>query len=160
MHNERIKQPGTALVREDNQGVMHENALPGLISVGQTDYVCVYSNAMWNDSGINVNVGQTYNIVVPAKEEWVGFGVRCGPNGYASTRTMRFLERFRRVSNRNWFQLIATVNRSRERPVVIASGLTTFTPITSGRLYFFSNGLPGIFWKSRGAIAIRVTRLS
>jgi hypothetical protein len=139
---------------------MRENPLPGAISVGQTDYVCVYCNAMWNDSAINFRPGQLYRVVVPSKEEWVGFGVRCGPNGYVSTQTMRFLERFHRVSNRNWFQLIATVDRSHEQPVVIAPGLTPFTPVTSGRLYFFSNGVPGIFWKSRGAIAIRVTRLS
>jgi hypothetical protein len=38
--------------------------------VGQTAYVCVHANRLWNDSGVDVVSGQAFSFAVPAAEKW------------------------------------------------------------------------------------------
>lgn len=130
-----------------------------LISVGQTAYVCVYADKPWNDSGIDVICGQSYNFTVPASETWIDSEKICGADGYASTWLMRHYEFSRRAPEAKWFQLIGTVGRSIKARVVVGSSLTDFLPPFPGRLYFFANDLPWMYWNNKGMLAVRVTRI-
>src|SRR5947199_6631150 len=58
---------------------------PRIIEVGETDYISVYANKIWNDSGIHVNWGQRYVIIVLGDEKWMGGSRVCSPNGYESS---------------------------------------------------------------------------
>jgi|ERR1700730_724538 len=127
-------------------------------AVGQTAYVSVYANKLWNDSGIDMTLGQSYTFVVPENEIWVDAAKICGPNGYTSSYLMRPWEILRRAPEANWFQLIATIGRSVKPRIAVGSNLTDFLPPFTGRLYFFANDLPWMYWNNNGTLAVRVTR--
>ena len=129
------------------------------LEIGQIGYISVFANRLWNDSGIDVICGQSYNFTVPASETWIDSGKICGANGHGSNRPMRPWEAFRRVPEAKWFQLIATIGRSAKARIVVGSSLTDFLPPFPGRLYFFANDLPWMYWKNKGMLAVRVTRI-
>jgi len=129
-----------------------------LLDVGEMVHVCVYADRLWNDSGIDVVRGQTYNFAVPNGEEWITGRTACGPDGCRSNWMIRPWESLRRVPEANWLQLIGTIGRSVKPPIVIGLGLIGFTPFYPGRLYFFANDLPCMYWNNKGVIALRITR--
>lgn len=131
---------------------------PMLMNIGQTAYGCVYADRLWNDSGIDVARGQTYNFTVPNGEKWIDWSKTCGADGYTSNWLIRPWESFRRVPEAKWFQLVGTIGRSIRPPIVIGSQLIGFSAPYPGRLYFFANHLPWMCWNNKGMIAVRITR--
>jgi hypothetical protein len=117
--------------------------------VGQTAYVCVHANRLWNDSGVDVVSGQAFRFAVPAAEKWTDWQKPCTADGYASSRFVRPLEFFRRVPKAGWLQLVGTIGKSITSPVVIGSKLLNFLPPFPGRLYLFANDVPWMYWNSR-----------
>jgi len=79
------------------------------LTIGETTYVAVEANKLWNDSGIHIVPGQTYNFIVPENEEWIDWNIPCSADGYRSTPLIRPWEMLRRVPNANWLQLIGTI---------------------------------------------------
>jgi hypothetical protein len=131
---------------------------PATMRIGQTAYVPVYANKLWNDSGVNVVSGQVFNFAVPAAEGWTHWRNRCDADGYSSTHLTRQLEIFRRVPKARWLQLIGTIDKSIKYPIVIGSQFLDFLPACPGRLYLFANDLPWMYWNNKGMIALRITR--
>ena len=129
------------------------------LGTGQTSHISVYANNRWNDSGVDVVSGQIYTFCVPASEKWIDSRTICGADGFASNWQMRPLELFRRAPEANWFRLIATIGRSTKRRIAVGSRLTDFLPPFPGRLYFFANDVPWMYWNNKGVIAVRVTRI-
>ena len=128
------------------------------MNVGETTYISVQADKLWNDSGVHVIPGQTYDFVVPESEKWIDWHIPCGADGYPSTPLLRPWEELRRVPLANWFQLIGTVGRSTKPPILIGSRLFNFLPPFPGRLYFFANDLAWMYWNNKGNIAVRLTR--
>jgi hypothetical protein len=128
------------------------------MNVGETTYVCVQADKLWNDSGVHVMPGQTYNFVVPENEKWIDWHIPCGAAGYPSTPLIRPWEELRRVPDANWLQLIGTIDRSAKPPIVIGSKLVDFSPPFPGRLHFFANDLAWMYWNNKGNLAVTVTR--
>jgi hypothetical protein len=131
---------------------------PPTIRIGQTAYVPVYANKLWNDSGVDIVSGQVFNFAVPTGEEWTDWRNRCDADGYSSTHLTRGLEIFRRVPKAKWLQLIGTIGKSVRSPVIIGSQFLEFLPPSAGRLYLFANDIPWMYWNNRGMIAVRITR--
>lgn len=131
---------------------------PTTMRIGQTAYVSVFADKLWNDSGINVVSGQAFTFTVPAGEIWIDWKTQCGADGYESNRFSRQWERFRRVPNASWFQLICTIGRSLSSPIVVGSRLLNVFPPVPGRLYLFANDIPWMYWNNSGMIAVRITR--
>jgi hypothetical protein len=138
--------------------VSGQEVSPISMNIGQTAYVCVYADRLWNDSGVDVASGQAYNFTVPNSEKWIDWRKKCGAGGYTSTFLLRPWESFRRVPEANWLQLIGTIGRSTEPPIAIGSQLIGFSPPYPGRLYFYANDLAWTCWNNKGVIAVRVTR--
>jgi hypothetical protein len=127
--------------------------------IRETAYVQVHADRRWNDSGIDVMLGQIYNFAVPRSEIWMHRHIQSDANGWTSSKLLlRVLERFRRVRKANWLELIGTIGKSSDAPLLIGSQLTAFTPRTSGRLYLFANGAHFTYWNNAGVVAVRVTR--
>jgi hypothetical protein len=131
---------------------------PATMRIGQTAYVPVYANKLWNDSGVDVVSGQVFSFTVPVGEEWSGWQKPCSANGYGSSCFVKPWEPFRRVPKVNWLQLIGTIGRSTKSPVIIGSKLLNFLPPLPGRLYLFANDVPWMYWNNQGMIAVRITR--
>jgi hypothetical protein len=131
---------------------------PATMRIGQTAYVPVYANKLWNDSGVDVVSGQVFNFAVPGAEQWIHWRNPCGADGYAASYCLRRLQLFRRIPKAKWLQLIGTIGKSIRSPVIIGSQLLNFLPPIPGRLYLFANDIPWMYWTNRGMIAVRITR--
>jgi hypothetical protein len=136
----------------------HQLDGPRTLRVGQTAYVPVYANRLWNDSGVDVASGQVFTFAVPASEEWSHGRRPCGADGHDSAPFNRRLQTFRRVPKASWLQLICTIGKSGRLSTIIGSNLFGFSPDYRGRLYLFGNDLPWTYWSNRGMIAVRITR--
>ena len=139
--------------------LLREPALTVSMTIGETRYVCVHANRPWNDSGIDVILGQIYNFTVPVGEMWTDSGKICGADGYRSDLLMRPWESFRRAPEAKWLQLIGTIGPSIKARVAVGASLTEFFPPFPGRLYFFANDLRWMYWNNKGMLAVRVTRI-
>jgi hypothetical protein len=126
--------------------------------IGETAYICVYANKPWNDSGINVVWGQRYNFRVPEGETWIYRRRTCNADGHPSTWLTRPWESLRRIPEARWFQLVGAIQRSTKSAIVIGRGLSDLLALYPGRLYFFANDLPWMYWSNTGTIAVRITR--
>jgi hypothetical protein len=143
----------------DRAGVTFQRLdAPCTMRIGQTAYVPVYANKLWNDSGIDVVSGQVFSFAAPPGQEWTYWQRRCSADGYASSVFGRPLEVFRRVPRADWLQLVCTIGKSSKRSTIIGSRLVDFAPAYRGRLYLFANDLPWMYWNNRGMIAVRITR--
>jgi hypothetical protein len=128
------------------------------MDVMQTVYVCVWAGRAWNDSGVDIAPGQTYNFVVPGGEKWGDSRLSCGADGYTSAFGFFRWEMLRRVRQAKWQQLIATIGKSGRQSIIVGSRMMDFSPSSAGRLYFFANGLTSLHSKNNGMIAVRITR--
>ena len=143
----------------DRAGVTFQRLVdPATMRIGQTAYVPVYANKLWNDSGVDIVSGQVFNFAAPAAEEWSRWRTRCNADGYSSTHLTRGLGIFRRVPKARWLQLIGTIGKSIRSPVIIGSQFLEFLPPSPGQLYLFANDIPWMYWNNRGMIAVRITR--
>ena len=107
------------------------------MNVGETTYISVRADKLWNDSGILVIPSQTYNFVVPENEKCIDWHIPCGADGYPSTPLLRPWEELQCVPDANGFELIGAVGGSTKPPIVIGSRLFNFSaPLRSlGRRY-------------------------
>jgi hypothetical protein len=91
---------------------------------------------------------------------WHDAKKECGPDGYKSSSfLLRACERFRRVPSANWFQLIGTIGHTTDGRFVVGADLLDFLPPFPGRLYFFANDLPFMYWNNTGVLSLRITRV-
>jgi len=112
----------------------------------------VHARRRWNDSGVVVEAGQRYRISVAPTETWKDWFVTSGPDGYTKC-ILKPLEFMRRASNAPWFALMASVNRS--EPIFVGQECE-FEADGSGRLEFFANDLPFMYWNNSGRITVSV----
>ena len=128
------------------------------LRIGETAYVCVHANKLWNDSGIEVVSGQRYNFRIPQGERWIGWRRTCNADGHSSTGLIRPFESLRRVPEARWLELMGTIGCSTKSAIRIGQGLSNLLVLFSGRLYLFANDLTWMYWKNKGTLAVRITR--
>lgn len=127
------------------------------LTPGKSAEVMVHSELPWNDTRIDLVKGETYTFKVFGEQIWQDASIPCTADGYDLAK-LRIFERFRRVSDQNWFKLIGTIRRSLDNTIVIGTGLESFTPSVSGRLYCFANDLRLMYCNNHGAIRLVVSR--
>jgi hypothetical protein len=162
---------GPFLSKDDDPKTNSENLVrPGLsarsdstfhssLRIGETAYVYVHANKLWNNSEIDVVWGQRYSFRVPQGERWLGRRRTCNANGYSSAGLIRSLESLRRIPEARWLELIGAIGCSTKSAIRIGQGLSNLLVLFSGRLYFFANDLPWMYWNNKGMLAVRITRL-
>jgi hypothetical protein len=129
------------------------------MKVGEQTYISVDAGRIWNDSRIDVAVGESYDFNVPNGEVWTDWTIPCDADGYVSTPSIRLWEPLRRVPSENWFKLIGVVGKSTDASIVIGSSLSNFSTTIPGRLFFFANDLWWMYWNNKGRIGVWVKRL-
>jgi len=138
--------------------VARDSPILDSIGIGETAYVCVHANKLWNDSGIDVAWGQRYTFSVARGEKWIGGQRTCGPDGYLPARSARLSKFLRRVPEARRFQLIGAVGRSTKSAIIIGHQLPDFLVLFPGRLYLFANDLAWMYWNNEGMLAVRIKR--
>lgn len=117
----------------------------------------VYARQFWNDSYIDLIEGATY--LFNAQGTWLDFIIPCGPDGYTSLFYQEKLERLLRLPNKKWFTLCGTLDRDDHTAFVIG-GSCLYTAQNMGRLYCFTNDIPGWYWNNFMSVQVSVKRVS
>ena len=128
------------------------------MQVGETRTVAIDSREHWNDTGITFVAGGRYRAEAVGK--WHDAGKECDASGWESDSALiRDLEHFRRVRDANWFALIGAIDRDRATEFLIGSACDITAP-RDGELTCFANDAPFMYWNNKGAIELRVTRMT
>ena len=126
--------------------------------VGESTEFWVHAQVPWNDSGVDLVTGATYNFVVDGSQTWNDFSIVSSADGYRSRPGQRIWENLRRMPAANWFMLIGTIGKSMDCPFIIGSRLLHFTAAIPGRLYCFANDLRFMYWNNSGSIKVEIAR--
>ena len=142
-------------------------ATAGQLEVGEKITVDIVARRYWNDTGLYVTVGQSYQFT--ARGTWIVFYIPCAADGYPTPgwllqgppgRLTRMVQRLRRVPEGNWFVLVGAVRAAGQyQNFVCGSSREAHMP-ASGQLEFFANDVPGFYWNNFGSIQLEITRLS
>jgi hypothetical protein len=126
------------------------------MEIGDTALATISARQRWNDTGIDLVAGGTYEMSACGK--WTDWTWTCDADGYTSTRwPMRVAERFRRAQFAPWFALMGALDRDRHEAFIVGrQGVVS--PATSGRLYCFANDVVAMYWNNTGHIELTVTR--
>ena len=137
--------------------------LPGSLATAVID-----SKLMWNNTGIWLEAGKTYNVHAP--HTWIDAYINTTADGYESfdsqvrwyARPILYAsESLRRQPQQNWFKLIGCINKTGCMPF---GSQYTFTAPSSGYLTCYANDYTSIFANgysnNKGSITITVTRVS
>lgn len=131
---------------------------PVRLSPGQKMTVGVHAINKWNDTTLEVFLGETY--LFEASGRWYDAGDPCGPAGYPSPNLFfRLVQWMRRVPKANWFALIGTVGQKASNPFVIGDQAQV-TISENGVLHCFANDLPFMYRNNSGWVKLTVTRMS
>jgi WD40 repeat protein len=116
--------------------------------------VLIASTELWNDTGVHVQKGKTYELV--ATGVWNDASIVTDPNGYDSVNFFqRATERLRRMPGSRWFALIGALDRRRDTQFLIGAGMR-YTATDDGELTCFANDLRGFYFNNRGGITLTV----
>ncbi len=127
------------------------------LAIGESTTVPVDSRRVWNDSGILLEASGVYDFSVEGDQLWYDWRQKCGADGY-SLSSLRYWERFRRIKNSRWFELIGTVGRSYASVLRIGKSLQGFAPAANGELCCFANDIILMYWNNMGTIHLTVSR--
>jgi len=150
------------LHRPDGKGAALAPASAMELKVGEKKTVDVAARRYWNNTGLHVTAGQTYQLA--AYGTWADLYIRCGADGYRTlggwSLPALIAEGLRRVPDGKWFVLAGAVRAAKEcRYFVVGSSREVCMP-SSGQLAFFANDVPGCYWNNLGSIRLEITRLS
>ena len=109
-------------------------------------------------SVISVEAGRQYTF--GARGIWIDAYIKCGPEGY-SVWWLRLFEPLRVLPTANWFCLVGRFDRDeRDVPAMMIEigARCTWTAAADGKITFFANDVPGMYWNNRGEVALEILR--
>ena len=119
------------------------------MNVGDRKSFSVNARSFWNDSGINLAAGATYDFA--AQGTWIDLIIPSGPDGYPGLFYQHTLEPSLRFPGAKWFALCGALDRDSQRAFLIGKA-GRYTCPTSGRLYCFANDVPSWYWNNFGHV--------
>jgi hypothetical protein len=128
-----------------------------MLSIGESATAKISAIEKWNDTGIHLVADQEYRFT--ATGQWIDWTIACDANGYPSPHwVLKISERWRRVTNENWFALIGAINFN-ERNFFAIGEERTLVMSESGTLTCFANDVPFMYWNNQGCVQLTVTRV-
>lgn len=135
----------------DDEGAEMNN--PNRLEVGESKTVAVDAIEFWNNASIDVEIGETYNIV--STGNWVDLNIETDADGFSDPLLDNF-SHLKRVPEANWFELIAAVDSSN---FYIVGSSAEINFMHSGSLSFFANDAEDFYDNNLGSISTVVTRI-
>ena len=157
-HNNCHREP-RLVVQDPKHRAAGRNRIAVLRTMDTGDQVIVKIDArkIWNHTGVIVKAGETYGFTATGR--WVDWFIPHNPNGDPSASWyMRFVQRWRRVKDANWFALIGAVNNDKATAFVIGDG-GVHKMTGSGELTCFANDIIWLYWNNHGQIELLVSRI-
>jgi hypothetical protein len=118
-----------------------------------TELIKVSSRKSWNETDLEVHPDEEYEFM--AIGHWNDMLVESGANGYSKTY-MKPFDNLKRSPLNNWFALMGSINKQFD---FLIGGYKKLVFDTSGKLSFYANDVPGLYWNNSHSITLFVTRL-
>lgn len=129
-------------------------------------FVTVHARMRHNSTGIIMKAGSTYRVSVDDSEKWRDGKISCNANGWSTDGVrppmhwiIKKTERWRLVSDADWFMLAGTYARHRDQVFAIGSH-SEFIAIHDDELLLYANDLPWMFWNNRGNLRVSIEHLT
>ena len=158
------------LLLENTMGCLPPPA-PAALRPGQAVTVSVPARCTWSNTGVMMQPTETYELA--ASGTWKdGLTPACGPGGYDTSSLWRgslfnraeaweldHSESWRRQPHHRWFSLTGCIGKS-EAECFLIGAHHVLSPRRAGVMHVFPNDVPGMYWNNKGAILLRITRLT
>lgn len=135
------------------------------LQVNQKAIMNIYSDCMWNNTGIKLIAGQTYKF--DATGTWTDLTINVDANGYVyndprvpwySKLGLYVTQPFRRQPTSTWFKLIGCLDN--ESSCFEIGKSSVIKPNKSGILFCYANDLSIAYGNNSGYIELSITRLA
>lgn len=122
------------------------------LSIHQQTTVTIFAKQRWNDTGVEVENGETY--LLEAAGKWRDLVITTDADGY-SNWYMWLFNRFKRFKQAKWFTLIGCINKSGD---FIIGKTTKKNFKESGKLYCYANDGWCFYSNNFGSLELTITR--
>jgi len=128
------------------------------MKVGQNCSVDISARCPCNWTGVTLVAGGLYRF--SADGCWTDWYIKHGPAGDPSSSFyLRLFEKFRRIPDRPWFELIGAIDCDLSSAFPIGKG-TQYTGLRDGQLTCFANDVKGFYFNNRGKITVCIARIA
>jgi hypothetical protein len=144
---------------------------PTRLDIGEDRLINVHSNQKYNASRVLVKEGDQLVFSVDKKQVWYDGDFECNPTGWKADNkvdnrlvrwAIKFKEDDRRFPAANWFEVIASINKSDDNLIRVLDHTKkekAYTCQVAGEIHMFANDLKSKYGNNRGSVAISVKRV-
>jgi len=131
------------------------------LNIGESAYVIVRAEVMWNASNILVRKGEHYHFWTRDVWYWYDKDIEATPDGQIDTPwLLRGLpDVLKRCSAANWYALVGSVGKKGRNQFVIGSRCEDVEMPTDGELLFFANDVRTHYSNNHGQLRLEIERI-
>lgn len=131
--------------------------MPKPLALQQTENLTVYAEERWNQSGVLLETGATYQFEVVSYPLWKDGIIHTDPNGFFRWWLSPF-SFLTRMPSAKWFELIGTIGRDEVRCFKIGKGREYSMEGEAGELFLFANDISFMYYNNEGSLRLSVKR--
>ena len=120
--------------------------------LNNTELIQVSSKKRWNETAVEVYPGEEYEFL--AVGTWADLFNKAGADGYDNA-FLHLFDKLKRDPVHKWFALMGTINKQFHFLVGECNKLKFDV---GGKLSFYANDIPGLYWGNSKSISLFVTR--
>jgi hypothetical protein len=131
------------------------------LKIGQSAYVLVRAEAMWNSSDILVRKGEHYRFRARNVWYWYDNDIESTPDGQIDKPwVLRALPAvIKRCDSAEWYALVGCVGKKTRNQFLIGSGCNDAEMPADGELLFFANDVRTHYSNNHGQLRLDIERI-
>lgn len=132
------------------------------LALGESLVVNVLAKEPWNDTRLQVEPGDTYDLQTLPEQLWEDDTVGNDAEGHANWFFRIYMTPFkplRRAKKVPFFALAGQVGKGPEHKAFLIGKSLHWKVTTAGRFYCYANDVKGFYWNNTGAITLIITRV-
>ena len=135
---------------------------PVRLAIGESLLVNVLAKKPWNDTHLQVQAGETYDLHTLPDQLWEDDTVGVEADGKTNWFFQFYMTPFRplrRAKQVPFFALAGQVGKGPANQAFLIGKALHWKVTTAGRLYCYANDVKGFYWNNTGAMALVITRV-
>jgi hypothetical protein len=132
------------------------------LAIGESLVVNVLAKEPWNDTHLQVQPGETYDLQPQPAQLWEDDTVGVESDGKTNWFFRLYMTPFRplrRAKQVPFFALTGQVGKGPAHQAFLIGKSLHWKVTTAGRLYCYANDVKGFYWNNTGAMTLVVTRV-
>lgn len=132
------------------------------LDIGESAYVVVRAEAMWNSSSILVRKGERYRFQARNVWYWYDDDIESTPDGQIDVPwVLRALpDVLKRCASAKWYALVGCVGKKAKNQFLVGSSRDDAEMPTDGELLFFANDVRTHYSNNHGQLRLDIERIA